>query len=109
MEKTIIVDEVGPIDGLYYHVEFEATFRVEDNSFDYAGTHCTGGRSGTHVQFDMEMEGLYASKASHYGVDGDDEEVVLDGDALHASPLGKQLEDMAWDECAKHAPDMPLR
>lgn len=29
-----------------FHVKWECF--EEDNSFDYAGTHCTGGRSGTH-------------------------------------------------------------
>ena len=29
-------------------VEANIEYEVEDNSFDYAGTHCTGGMDGTH-------------------------------------------------------------
>lgn len=29
------------------HVNVE----IEDNSFDYAGTHCNNGQAGTHIQY----------------------------------------------------------
>lgn len=39
-------------------VYVETERRIEDNSFDYAGTHCTGGRSGTHTQIDRWYEAV---------------------------------------------------
>ncbi len=33
---------------IYIDVEFEGYPSIEDDSFDYAGTHCTGGKSGTY-------------------------------------------------------------
>ncbi len=33
----------------FVEVEFEGNPEWQDDSFDYAGTHCTGGRSGTCV------------------------------------------------------------
>lgn len=33
-----------------YHC-LHANVEIEDNSFDYAGTHATYGQSGTHVQY----------------------------------------------------------
>lgn len=32
----------------YIEVEFEGDTEWTDDSFNYAGTHCTGGRSGVH-------------------------------------------------------------
>lgn len=49
---------------------------IEDNSFDYAGTHCTNGQSGTHTQYnaictacdedvseDFDWDGYYQDRA----------------------------------------------
>jgi hypothetical protein len=41
-----IIDTENDYDELV--VEIDGNPRWENDSFDYAGTHCTGGRSGTH-------------------------------------------------------------
>lgn len=40
--------EFDPWDFLYHCLH--ANIEIEDNSFDYSGTHATNGQSGTHVQ-----------------------------------------------------------
>jgi len=39
---------VQPVRKYYANFQGEAQWSIENDSFDYAGTHCTGGRSGTH-------------------------------------------------------------
>ena len=47
------------LDGKFYYLFGEADCQLEDNSFDYAGTHCTGGRDGTHDPGDsVEVVGM---------------------------------------------------
>lgn len=45
-------------------VTVEATWILEDASFDYAGTHCTGGMSGTHECYNVELEEVVFVDAS---------------------------------------------
>lgn len=60
----VLVTEAGangkPMTEAYYYVDGELGYDLQDNSFDYAGTHCTHGQSGTHdpgdsVSDDWEM------------------------------------------------------
>ena len=44
-DKTVICAQCGEPCGLI----------LLDNSFDYSGTHCTGGKSGTHYPSDYGM------------------------------------------------------
>src|SRR6056300_12844 len=39
---------VVPVRKYYASLQGEAQWSIENDSFDYAGTHCTGGKSGTH-------------------------------------------------------------
>lgn len=45
-------------------VTVEGTWIMEDASFDYAGTHCTGGRSGTHECYSIVLEEVVFVDAS---------------------------------------------
>ena len=65
MSDTSYFELIDPEIGFYdihgrqiMAVEVVIEEKVEDNSFDYAGTHCTGGRSGTHVQIDRYREAI---------------------------------------------------
>lgn len=39
-----------------FYCTIEASWIVEDQSFSYAGTHCTGGMPGTHYCYGVECE-----------------------------------------------------
>ena len=39
-------------------IKGEVEWTTEDNSFDYAGTHCTWGQSGTHEVIDVVPESI---------------------------------------------------
>lgn len=39
---------IVPVRKYYATLIGDAQWSIENDSFDYAGTHCTGGRSGTH-------------------------------------------------------------
>ena len=39
-------------------IKGEVEWTTEDNSFDYAGTHCTWGQSGTHKVIDVVPESI---------------------------------------------------
>jgi hypothetical protein len=45
-------------------VTVEGTWKMEDASFDYAGTHCTGGRSGTQECYNIVLEEVVFVDAS---------------------------------------------
>lgn len=42
----------------------ECNWSIEDVSFDYAGTHCTGGRSGTHYDYNTVLDSVTITEAS---------------------------------------------
>ncbi len=42
----------------------ECSWSIEDVSFDYAGTHCTGGRSGTHHDYNTILDEVTIAEAS---------------------------------------------
>jgi hypothetical protein len=42
----------------------ECNWSIEDVSFDYAGTHCTGGRSGTYYSNDTILDSVTITEAS---------------------------------------------
>lgn len=46
-----------------------------DESFDYAGTHCTGGRSGTHEVWTEEVQGFEVISYNYETSSGD----ILEG------------------------------
>lgn len=45
----------------------ECRIRREDNSFDYAGTHCTFGMSGTYVKIDYVSDCCSADVEDDFG------------------------------------------
>lgn len=45
-------------------INVKGSWTLEDASFDYAGTHCTGGRSGTHVCHSVVLEEIDIEDAS---------------------------------------------
>lgn len=42
----------------------KCSWSIEDVSFDYAGTHCTGGRSGTHYDYYTVLDEVTIAEAS---------------------------------------------
>ena len=57
-----------------FYCNVEVQWALEDNSFDYAGTHCTGGRSGTHYCYGVEAEDAHIVGKVY---DDEDNEIVL--------------------------------
>lgn len=57
-----------------FYCNVEVQWGLEDNSFDYAGTHCTGGRSGTYNCYSVEAEDAHIVGKVY---DEKDNEIVL--------------------------------
>lgn len=57
-----------------FYCTIEVQWAIEDNSFSYAGTHCTGGRAGIHYCYGVEAEDAHIVGAVY---DDEDNEVVL--------------------------------
>lgn len=57
-----------------FYCNVEVQWVLEDNSFDYAGTHCTGGRSGTYNCYSVEAEDAHIVGKVY---DEKDNEIVL--------------------------------
>lgn len=72
---TLIMDEDGNFVCPHWSIS------IEDNSFDYAGTHATYGQSGTHVQYNAVCDDCDEDVSDTFDWDGyyqDKEEAGLD-------------------------------
>lgn len=61
---TYVLNEDGEFACEHENVE------VEDNSFDYAGTHCTYGQAGTHTQYNAICQDCDADVSDTFDWDG---------------------------------------
>ena len=57
-----------------FYCTIEASWIVEDHSFSYAGTHCTGGMPGTHYCYGVECE---EAEIIDEVYDDEDNEIIL--------------------------------